>query len=143
MTSADEKPSLVDANILVYAASPAVAQYQASRALLESDAKLCVTPQIIAEFFSIVTNSRRVTLPFAPAEARVFIQELLSRVDVLPMLGGIVPRWVALAEKHNVTGPDVFDLQIVATMLENGVRRIHTFNRSDFELFPELEVLTP
>lgn len=52
-------------------------------------------------------------------------------------------RWIELAEKHKVTGADVFDLQLVATMLQNGVRRIYTYNRGDFEVFDELEVVTP
>jgi predicted nucleic acid-binding protein len=52
-------------------------------------------------------------------------------------------RWADLAEKHGVTGADIFDLQLVATMLENGVRRIYTFNREDFERFAELEVIMP
>jgi predicted nucleic acid-binding protein len=37
----------------------------------------------------------------------------------------------------------VFDVQLAATMVTNGVRRIHTFNRSDFERFADFEVLTP
>ncbi len=32
---------------------------------------------------------------------------------------------------------------LVATMLVNGVRKIYTFNVSDFEAFDEIEVLTP
>jgi predicted nucleic acid-binding protein len=42
-----------------------------------------------------------------------------------------------------VTGGDVFDLQIVATMQANGVQRIYTFNTADFEVFTELSVVTP
>jgi predicted nucleic acid-binding protein len=41
------------------------------------------------------------------------------------------------------TGGDVFDLQIVATMQANDVQRIYTFNTDDFEVFPELTVVTP
>jgi predicted nucleic acid-binding protein len=59
------------------------------------------------------------------------------------MLPAVVIRWAELAEKHGVTGADVFNLQLVATMLENGVRRIYTFHRDDFERFGELEVVTP
>ena len=48
-----------------------------------------------------------------------------------------------LLRRHPVTGGDVFDLQIVATMQANGVQRIYTFNADDFEVFPELTVVTP
>ena len=142
MPIADDR-ALVDANVLVYAASPAVPQYQASRALLESEASLCASPQVFAEFYSIVTNPRRVSAPFTPSEARAFIAAVLPRLDVLPIVAAVVVRWAEFAEKHGITGPDVFDLQLVATMLENGIRRIYTYNRGDFELFTELEVVTP
>jgi hypothetical protein len=33
-----------------------------------------------------------------------------------------------LIERRPVIGADVFDLQIVATMLANGIQRIYTFN---------------
>jgi predicted nucleic acid-binding protein len=59
------------------------------------------------------------------------------------MSAAVVVRWAELGEKHNVTGADVFDLQLVATMLEHGVRRIYTYNRDDFLPFGDLEVLTP
>jgi predicted nucleic acid-binding protein len=50
---------------------------------------------------------------------------------------------VELLERRPVTGGDVFDLQIVATMLANEVTRIYTFNAEDFQVFPELAVLKP
>jgi predicted nucleic acid-binding protein len=43
----------------------------------------------------------------------------------------------------SVTGGDVFDLQLVATMQANDVHRIYTFNTQDFEVFAELTVVTP
>jgi predicted nucleic acid-binding protein len=48
-----------------------------------------------------------------------------------------------LLRRHPVTGGDVFDLQIVATMQANGVERIYTFNADDFAVFPELSIVTP
>ncbi len=140
---AGDEASLVDANILVYAASPTVIQHQASRALLESELNLCVAPQVFAEFYAVVTSPRRVTVPFSPTEARAFINELVPRLDILPVPPAVVRRWTELAEHHRVTGANVFDLQLAATMIENGVKRIYTYNRADFEIVRELEVLTP
>jgi predicted nucleic acid-binding protein len=136
--------SLVDTNILVYSASPAATQYRSSRALLESGAPgLCVAPQVLAEFYSVVTNPRRVTVPFTPAEACAFILEAVRVLTILPVPPRIVERWARLAQQYGVTGSDIFDLQLLATMLENGVQRIYTFNRVDFERFPGVLVLTP
>jgi predicted nucleic acid-binding protein len=49
--------------------------------------------------------------------------------------------WALL--RHPVTGGDVFDLQIIATMQANDIRRIYTFNTRDFETFAELAVVAP
>jgi toxin-antitoxin system PIN domain toxin len=140
--TADE-PALIDANILVYAASPSAVQHQASRNLLESKVRLCVAPQVLAEFYAVVTNRRRVTVPFTPTEARTFITEVLSRADLLPVPASVVDRWIELAERHGVTGSHVFDLQLAATMLENGINRIYTYNHADFESLEGVEALTP
>jgi predicted nucleic acid-binding protein len=48
-----------------------------------------------------------------------------------------------LLGRHAVEGAGVFDLQIVATMLANGVQRIYTFNPGDFQPFAELTVVAP
>lgn len=37
----------------------------------------------------------------------------------------------------------MFDVQLAATVIENGVKRLYTYNSADFELIPDLEVLTP
>jgi predicted nucleic acid-binding protein len=54
-----------------------------------------------------------------------------------------VSRWTALVRHHPVSGRKIFDVQLVATLLANGVRKLYTFNRTDFEPFAEIEVLTP
>ncbi len=61
----------------------------------------------------------------------------------MPVPEEAVFRWLELARRKPVTGGMIFDLQLVATMLAHGVRRIYTYNRTDFEPFAELEVLTP
>lgn len=38
---------------------------------------------------------------------------------------------------------EVFDLQLVATMLANGVIHIYTFNQSDFLKYSEIQALLP
>jgi len=46
-------------------------------------------------------------------------------------------------EATPVTGADIFDLQIIATMLASSIQRIYTFNARDFLKFSELAVVTP
>jgi hypothetical protein len=67
----------------------------------------------------------------------------LPGLQVLPVPSHVVAGWVQLLQRHPVEGASVFDLQIVATMLANGIQRIYTFNTADFEIFGELTVIAP
>lgn len=143
------EPGVLDANILAYAINADAPQHAASRALLDeaSDPSitLYVTSQILCEFYSIVTNPRRVAAACTSSQAVTIIATILALpgIHVLPTPASAVVRWMRLLERRPVTGADVFDLQIVATMQANGIQRIHTFNIDDFEVFSELTVLVP
>jgi predicted nucleic acid-binding protein len=142
-------PGVLDANVLAYALDVDAPQHAASRALLEAandpSVTLYVTSQILCELYSVITNPRRVVLVSSPTEALSIVSAMLALpgLQVLPTPVRAVVGWMQLLQRHPVTGGDVFDLQIVATMQANGINRIYTFNRDDFEVFPELVVLTP
>jgi uncharacterized protein len=141
------EPGLVDANVLVYAMDADAPQHAASRSLLEAarsqSTVLFVTSQVLCEFYSIVTSARRVTKPRSPEDALQAISSLLAFLRVLSSPARAVEVWLELLRRHPVTGGDAFDLQIVAAMQINGVQKIYTFNTGDFEVFPELAVVTP
>lgn len=140
------EPGIVDANVLVYAFDADAPQHLACRRLLNEGRSgtttLYVTSQILCEFYSIVTNPRRVTRPRKAADAIDAIAGLLSFVHVLRIPARAVEGWLDLLRRTPVTGGDVFDLQLAATMLANGVSRIYTFNTTDFEGFTELIIST-
>ena len=143
------EPGVVDANILVYAVNPDTPQHAASYGLLEAardpSVTLYVTSQILCEFYSIITNRKRVAVPTSAADAVVIISEFLAQpgLYILPAPEKAVTGLLELLKRNNVTGSDVFDLQIVATMQANNIQRIYTFNAADFQKFPEIEVITP
>jgi predicted nucleic acid-binding protein len=60
------EPGIIDTNVLVYALDAEAPTHPAARALLEAArdgaATLYVTSQILCEFYSIVTNPRRVAV---------------------------------------------------------------------------------
>jgi len=142
-------PGLLDANILVYAMDVGAPQHTASQRLLESAGNpatvLYLTSQVLCEFYSIVTNPRRIAAPYSPAEALQAISAVLALpgMRLLRTPPNAVATWMALLQRHPVTGRNVFDLQLVATMQGNGIQRIYTYNTRDFKVFPELMVITP
>jgi len=143
------EPGVLDANVLAYAIDVNAPQRAASRALLEAAGDPSVTfyvkSQILCELYSVITNPRRVAVVSSPTEAVGIISAMLALpgLQVLPTPARAVAGWMRLLQRHPVTGANVFDLQIVATMQANGINRIYTFNADDFEVFPELVVLTP
>jgi len=141
------EPGLVDANVLVYAMDADVSQHAASRTLLEDaldgSTTLYVSLQVLCEFYSIVTNARRVQRPRSSADALSAITGLLGFLHVLPVPVQTMEIFLELLRRRPVTGGEIFDLQIVATMKANRISRIYTFNTKDFEAFSELEVVKP
>ena len=141
------EPGIIDANVLVYAVDADAPQHQSSRALLDAAQKglatLYVTSQILCEFYSVVTNARRVVRPRSPADAVEAISGFAAFLHVLPTRARAVGLLVDLLRDHPGIGGDVFDLQLVSVMLANGVQRIYTFNTDDFKAFSELTAAIP
>jgi predicted nucleic acid-binding protein len=141
------EPGIVDANVLVYAFDTNAPQHLASRTLLDAGrtgtTTLYVTSQVLCEFYSIVTNPRRVLKPRTVVDAIAAITDLITFLHVLPIPGRTVEGWLDLLHSRPVAGGAVFDLQLAAAMLANGVQRIYTYNASDFEGFKELAVVEP
>ena len=63
-------PGVLDANVLAYAFDADAAHHLASRALVEKAndpaAALYVTSQILCEFYSVITNSKRYSRACSP-----------------------------------------------------------------------------
>lgn len=142
----DSGSFFVDANVLVYAAIADDPRHKAAKDLLmDPGGTLHISPQIITEFYSTITSPKRVAAPYPPLEAIEFLETLLGyeHVSVLPITAAASVRLLELLRDREVKGPQVFDLQIAATMLAHGVTRLFTYNGSDFKQIPDLEVLEP
>ena len=55
---------------------------------------------------------------------------------------GVIKITLDLLKRYNIQKQDIFDLHLVATMLNNNVRQIYTYNEDDFSKFVEIEVLS-
>ena len=141
--------SVVDTNVLVYAHLNDAPHHAASFQLLDlartGQQAFAVTPQILMEFHAVITDSRRVSKPFQPEEVREAVERMLDypTMTVLPVPLDVAEQTLRLADKHKITGPAIFDAQIAATMIDNGVNGIFTFDKSGFKPFSQIEVLQP
>ena len=149
-TTSPTKPlTMLDTNVLVDALYEDLPAYRAASHLLtlaeDAAAAFCVAPQVLAEFYTIITDSRRVSDAYTAEEPRQEVEKIRHKrgIRILPVPVDIVDRWLELLRTHPVTRSRIFDVQLVATMLGNEGRRIYTFNVRDFTPFPELAILIP
>lgn len=141
--------TLLDANILIHAANAASSVHEAAKRLrdqaVEGVLQACITPQVLWEFYSVITNPRRVDRPLSQARALQELQAYVKATSIAMLIPerSTVERALYLLARHPLTGLRIFDLYLVATMLEHGVRRIYTENVADFKPFQEIEIVNP
>jgi len=138
---------LLDSNVLIYATDRQSPHHDACVSFrdraIRGEIAACLSPTVLTEFFAVVTDSRRAVNPLSSSEA---LDEIAVYHRTFPLLvpgDAALDRLQTLIERYDIQGQDVFDAFILATMLSHDVRRICTFNRSDFERFREVEVETP
>lgn len=136
-----------DANVLVYAVNEPAPQHSASdtlvRAALAGRIPLELVPQVLLEFFSTITNPRRVSRALSSTDAWLQIGALRGScrmLDVLPRAFDILGQLLATRRPR---GYEVFDLFLAAQMLSHGVATLCTYNVRDFAGISGIEAITP
>lgn len=140
---------VVDANVLVYAASKDVPEHAKCRALVEAchrqRSAWFLTWPIVYEFLRVTTHTRVLRHPWPVADSWRFIEALLAS----PALSMLVPtsRHAGLAaevfaEIPRLAGAVMHDAHTAVLMREHGIRRLYTRD-VDFHRFRFLEVVDP
>jgi len=76
-----------------------------------------------------------------PKQANEQIHFFINTFNVLPVKENIFAYLAEITEKYNITGQQIHDATIVATMLVNNVYTIYTFNIKDFKHIKEIKLL--
>lgn len=141
----------LDTNILVYADDPSSNHHLRAREYLERALKLsiqaCLSHQILAEYFSVVTSEKKVKQPLTVEEARervIFLNRIRAIKKIYPKRSTF-RRSVEFCAKHGIQGVRIFDAVYAITLLDNHVKKLITRNAADFKPFQELdlEVINP
>jgi len=142
---------LLDTNILIYAEQQREARHEEAKSLrdraLQGELNACVSPQVLSEFFFVMTNTGRrgPEKPLSSQEAtdlirRYFESDALSVIYPGPET---IRHLLTLLEHRPITGPNFYDVFLAATMLENDITEIATYNEQDFVLLPGITVVAP
>lgn len=140
--------SLLDANVLVYARNTQSPYHERAKAVrdqvLTGTIAACIAPQVLWEFFAVVTNSKRIEKPLSPVDAYEEIEQYWNSemfIKILPNENTfvIVGRLIG---KYQVTGQHIHDVHLVATMIDNNVFTIYSGDET-LQKFTEIRAINP
>ncbi len=138
--------AFVDTNVLVYGTDISSVHHVACRRLCEEglgdERALCVSPQILAEFISVVTNQNVLPHPMTIEDARAHAEDLASSFRIIVATHGVTERFFKLLQTTGASGKRVHDILHVATMLESGIRTIYTYD-AGFTRVPGILAVKP
>lgn len=135
----------VDTNVLIYQAFSLFDEkkhqevQQLLPELLSNGNKLCISSQILREFYSVATNPKFFEDPLTVVEVIERIKEYRRHFLVLDDAN--IDDLMPLAERYAVTKRRIHDANLVATMLKAGIKKLYTYNIKDFKDFSEVELV--
>lgn len=138
--------TLFDSNVLVYTHNKTSPLHKISQNLIKQaikgKIKAVLAQQNLLEFFSVITDPRRVEKPIPAKETLNLVKEYLnSPFKIINPLEETIKILLSLIANLNVKDGRIFDAYLVATMLSNKVNSIITANISDFALFSGVKVI--
>ena len=128
---------LVDTNILLRFSRHEDPGYQIAREavhkLEDGRHQLQTTLQNFAEFWNVSTRpTEQNGFGRTPVETNDLLRDLEEAFPLLPDLQTVYRVWRQFVVDYEVSGVQVHDARLVATMLVHDVTQILTFNRRDF-----------
>ncbi len=138
----------LDANILVYAHRLDAVQHQVAKevmkAALAGKEKVTFTHTCLHEFIASVTNSNKYARPSTFDEVFTQIESWLSapNASIILETESHFKTLSHLASKNDISSQKVYDAQIAAICIDNGVTEFIT-NDTGFEKFSELRIRNP
>lgn len=140
---------LLDSNILIRLVVKSDPDYTVVRAaiskLLKQGEKLAYINQTVAEAWVVLTRpvTSRGGFGLSYQEAKTCRTRLERAFVHLEDNPQVYQLWRQLIDQYKIIGVNAHEARLVATMQVHGVKRILTFNESDFKRYQHLEVLTP
>lgn len=147
MVTTDASPVFLDTNVLVYSVIPESPRCFESRRLIErleeQDCELWISRQVLREFFAVVSRPNVLATQATQAEIQTVLRSLERRYCLAEENSLVTEQLFLLLDQVSVGGRQIHDANIVATMLAFDIRRLATYNVSDFRRFGALVELLP
>ena len=138
----------IDTNILIYVNDSVSPYHQASAEIFYNlliQKKAIINEIILAEFFSIITDSRKMEHPWSASQTKDYLSVLLNSVQELHFLNmDIISEAFEAVERYNVKRYNIYDHLIAYSMKFYRIDKIVTLNKNDFRKYNFIEeIITP
>jgi predicted nucleic acid-binding protein len=137
----------VDTNILVYATVVTAPLHQRAQQTLQtlwnSGDDLWLSRQVLREYAMVVTRPQSFMQPLTPSIAANHVQRFVGQFQIADDTPTVTTQWLTLLQTLTIAGRQVYDANIVATMLAFGVTHLLTNNPSDFTRYGQRITVVP
>ena len=139
----------VDTNIAARLIQPAHRHYSAAvnalkHLAIDEGEEFSISAHSLYELFFVLTKPLASNgFGYTAQQASVELVNVQGMFQLLAEDLGVFHAWSDLVTKYEITNRVCFDAKIVASMLENQVPRLLTFNDQDFTRFTEIATLNP
>jgi predicted nucleic acid-binding protein len=100
-----------------------------------------ISSQILREYFAIVTNNSIFKKPLTNKQAASKMREFVSQFTVVNEKKSTINILIGMIEKYAVSRGKIHDMNIVATMIDNNIVSLLTYNHKDFKQIVEIQLL--
>jgi predicted nucleic acid-binding protein len=136
----------IDTNILIYSTfedfepGKYIQSIDALNKLLQSGTNLFVSSQILREYFVISTNGSIFKKPLSCKQAAAKMKEFLAHFTLVHEKGSTIHILISLIGKYAIVRQKIHDMNIVATMIDNDIKHLLTYNVKDFRKISEIHL---
>jgi len=112
---------------------------------MQGETEACLSPQVLYEFFAVVTSAKRVEHPMLPREAADLCIDLweCNEIEKLNPSGVAAIEVFKNAKELNLSKADIFDCLLAVTAKENHIQTICTENVRDFIRYKFVNAVNP
>jgi predicted nucleic acid-binding protein len=136
-----------DSNVIIYAMAERSLLHEGARAALmrfaEKQVPICVSSQVIREVMVCLTRPGMMDHPLSPKQAAGDAARLETAFSLLEDNPRIRLELYSLVSRYEVSGKQVHDANIVATMRVHGVDSLITHNSKHFQRYAGLIEVVP
>ncbi len=134
----------LDTNVLVYLVDLDASFHEKAEEIfseVSQDHELWISRQVLREYAVVVSRLRDVAQPAQATEIFKDLQKWESLFSVADETASVTENLCMLIEKYFLNGKRIHDANIVATMMNQDIKKLLTWNISDFNKFEEVELI--